>query len=102
MASDLVTEMYSTTLIEALHLGKLAVSIQPNLNKQDILPTNRMGLTIPIYKAEDILPTLEKVIYGEDFKLYMKEKRKSFISDGKASERVVNLIYNTLNLSHKN
>ena len=99
LASDLVTGMYSTSLIETTHLNKPAISIQPNLNGTDNLPTNNVNVTIPVYKEEDILPTLEKVIFDKEYKEKLQEIRRRFFTDGKATERIVNLVYEMLNIN---
>src|SRR3989344_2356086 len=97
LTSDLVTGMFSLSLIEAVYLDKNVISLQPGLTKEDRLVTNRSGLSIPVYKTEDIKPTLWKTIYDEDFKAEMREKRSKLSLDDKATERAVEFIHKLLN-----
>ena len=96
LASDLVSGMFTNGLIESVYLDKDTISLQPELSKEDRLITNRFGLTIPVYKKEDILPTLRRVIYDQDFKKELKGRRSKLNLDGKATERAVNFIYGLL------
>ena len=96
LASDLVSGMFTNGLIESVYLDKDTISLQPELSKEDRLITKRFGLTIPVYKKEDILPTLRRVIYDQDFKKELKGRRSKLNLDGKATERAVNFIYGLL------
>ena len=99
IVSDLVTGMFSTALIESVYLYKDVLSIQPNIIVEDTLLTNRFGLTIPIYREEDLKSTLEKIIYDQNFKKEQKQKRSKLVLDGKATERVANFVYKSLNIN---
>lgn len=96
LASDLILSPFSTALVEATYLDKIGISVQPGLSKDDFLPTNQLGITVPIYKKEDILPTLKNVMFDAEYQAVLAEKRKQLSSDGKAAERVCNLIYEVL------
>jgi len=98
LASNLITGMFSLSLIESVYLDRDTISLQPGLNKEDRLITNKLGLTVPVYKKEDIIPTLKKVIYDKDFKKQLEERRGKLKLDGKSTERVVNFICKTLNI----
>ena len=97
LASDLVSGMFTNGLIESVYLDKDTVSLQPGLNKEDRLITNKLGLTVPVYKQEEVLPTLRKVIYNQEFKNELKERRAKLNLDGKSTERAVEFIYELLN-----
>lgn len=97
--SDLVTGMFSTSLVESVYLDKDVVSVQPNIMVEDTLAMNRLGLIIPVYKEEDLKPTLERIIYDKNFKEELKQKRSKLVLDGKATEKVVNFAYRLLNLN---
>ena len=97
LASDLVSGMFTNGLIESVYLDKDTISLQPGLNKEDRLITNKLELTVPVYKKEDIIPTLKKVIYDQEFKRELKERRSKLSLDGRATERAVEFIYSLLN-----
>ncbi len=99
IVSDLVTGMFSTSLIESVYLDKDVISIQPNLKVPDTLLMNKLGLIVPVYNQEHLKPTLEKMIYDYSFKEELKQKRSQLRLDGKATERVVNEIYGLLNIN---
>ena len=63
-----------------------------------MLITNKPGITIPIYKKEDIIPTLKKIIFDKDYQNELEEKRKQYSTEGKATEKVTNLIYKVLKI----
>lgn len=98
LASDLILSPFSTVLVEATYMNKICISVQPGLLKDDFLPTNQLGITVPIYKKEELLPTLMKAISDEAYKKELAEKRKQLSSDGKATERVTDLVYDMIGL----
>jgi hypothetical protein len=63
LASDLVTGMTSMLLVEACHLGRLTVSLQPGTRVPDPVPTNVSGASLPVYTAAEALPTLRRVLF---------------------------------------
>lgn len=62
MSADLVVGMTSAVLVQAALLGARVVSVQPNLIGPDCLPSNRLGLTDPIYDASDLAPGLYRAL----------------------------------------
>ena len=54
IVSDLVTGMFSTSLIESVYLDKDVISIQPNLKTQDTLLMNKLGLIVPVYNQKNL------------------------------------------------
>src|SRR3989338_8438163 len=93
MASDVAVAASSTTLIESTYLDLPSISLQPGLNAEDYLEaTNKLGITIPIYKKGEIGGVLRKLIFDEGYRLKLATKRKEFQTDGKATERVTNLV----------
>ncbi len=98
IVSDLVTGMFSTSLIESVYLDKDTISIQPNIIVPDTLAMNKTGLILPVYKEEELKSTLMRVVYNNNFKEDLKQKRSSLGLDGKATERVVNEVYKLLNV----
>ena len=93
MAADLVLGMSTAMLVEACYLGCIVVSIQPGLTFADILPTNRMGYSHPVYRDEDIIPVIQTMLLDEDRRKKTQEKTATLNSDGKATDRVIQQIY---------
>jgi len=95
LAADAIISPFSTVLIESTYLDKPTISLQPGLKKEDLLITNRMGITVPVYEHGKIDEILEKLLFDKNFatELSQRAKRKGFTIDGKATERVTNLIY---------
>jgi len=93
MASDLVVGMISALLLEACYLGCLTVSLQPNLRKSDMLPTNRSGLSLPVYAEQEIGPTLQKALLDETFRREQRARLAAADLPGGATQNVVNLAY---------
>ncbi len=87
----------STTGLEALIMGKPLITI--NLSgKPDVMPYAESGAAIGIYKPENIMPALKSILEDQAVRKKLAKKAKMFIYeqcyklDGKASERIVNLI----------
>lgn len=95
LASDVIVSTFSTVLIEAALLDKLALSLQPEKIGDDKMDTNAYGVTVGVYRSEDIRPILESALFDEGFKSKYATVRKelAFKPDGKATERVVDLVY---------
>lgn len=96
LASDIVISTFSTMLIESVHLGKPSISLQPGLKTDDLLITNRSGITLPVYQQGKIGAVLDKLLYDKNYASELLKKSKDFRTDGKATERVVKLIYKML------
>jgi CDP-glycerol glycerophosphotransferase (TagB/SpsB family) len=93
LASDAVVSPFSTALVESSYLDLPSISLQPGLKKDDLLITNRLGVTVPVYKQGEFGAVLEKLLFDENYAKELYEKRKGFRTDGKATERVTNLVY---------
>jgi len=93
-ACDLLVAAYSTVITEALVLGKLAVTISLG---EELAPFYR-GVTLRVDKKEDLAPAIRKALYDEKTKEKLRKAGRKFVFnhayklDGKATERVVNLI----------
>jgi hypothetical protein len=98
LASDLIIGMNSASLLEAVYLGKSVLSVQPNLVGEDSLITNKLGLSVPVYKNDDLEPVLEKIIFDKKFKNDLHQRLSKFNLDSRSTERVVNLIYKILKI----
>jgi hypothetical protein len=62
LAADLVVGMTSALLFDTALLGGRVVSVQPGLQSPDRLPTNRMGLSAPVYDAAGVPDTLYRAL----------------------------------------
>jgi hypothetical protein len=98
MAADLVVGINSTLLIEACYLNQITISIQPDMRWTETLPTNRGGLSIPIYSKSLVLPTLEKYLFDENARADHKKKLAGFYPDGMATNRLARAAYNLLEM----
>ncbi|PKL70352.1 MAG: hypothetical protein CVV30_03055 [Methanomicrobiales archaeon HGW-Methanomicrobiales-1] len=93
MAADLVTGMTTALLVEACYLGCIVVSVQPGLIQKDILPTNRLGYSYPIYSVENVTPVLRTLLLDSHRRNKVYENISKIRSDGNATGRVVQQIY---------
>jgi len=101
LASDAIISPLSTVLVESTYLDKPSISLQPGLKGDDLLITNQLGVTVPVYEHGKIGNILQRLLFDENYatELSQRGKRKGFSIDGKATERVTNLIYETLGLN---
>lgn len=101
LASDAIISSTSTVLIESSYLEKPSISLQPGLKVEDMLITNELEVTLPIYKHGEVNLILEKLLFDKNYEkeLSHKAKAKGFSIDGKATERVTELVYEMLNLN---
>lgn len=97
-AADLVISATSLSIIDALHLDRLAFSVQPGLKKDDELITDRLGITQHFYRPGELAPVMDGLLsdknFGERLLAVQRELGKDFVrSDGKSTERVLELVY---------
>lgn len=92
LAMDLVTGMWSSLLVEACLLGCLVASIQPGPRHADLLPTNRQGYSQPIYRAEDVEPTVERLLLDEAARQQVQTRLMGLRAQPGATQRVVALV----------
>ncbi len=95
MISDIVVGMASALIFEAGIMGKQVISYQPNLRTKDNAIGNRIGLSIPVYSEEKLLPILAEILI--EHKNILEKMRDSPL-DGRATERVVREIYNMMGI----
>ncbi len=95
LASDVVISPFSTVLVDSSYLDKPSISLQPGLNnlKDDPLITNKLGVTDHVYKKGEIGDVLEKLLFDKNYTQKLAQGRKDFRTDGKATERVAELVY---------
>lgn len=92
---DLLVAAFSTVITEALVLGKLAVTV--NLTAEDPAPYYK-EVTLRVNKKEDLFPAIAKALHDQNTRERLRKAGENFAfnhtykQDGKATERVVNLI----------
>lgn len=97
LASDAVVSAFSTVLVEACYLGKPAVSLQPGLVGKYPFTVNGSGALEVVYRHGEFISIVKKLLF--DYVNYSKElaqKREILDIDGKATDRVVDLVYSSI------
>ena len=93
MAADLVVGMNSELLVESCALGCVTLSLQPGLRQPDVLPTNRLGLSRPVYDVADVDDALEPLLFDEGARESMRSRLSAFRPDPGAARRVADVVY---------
>ena len=96
LAAELVAGMSSALLIEACYMQCVVISLQPGLRREDVLPTNRMRYTQPVYHDSDIEPTVKRLLFDQGFRAALIERLRGISLPGGAARRVVDLLYRAL------
>jgi len=98
LASDLTLTPNSTVGIEAVYMGKPTLSIQPHLQGEDYLAILTKNKIIPVgYTPEQCRALVQKAFVDREYReKELIEQSSSFRIDGKATERVAELIYQNL------
>lgn len=91
-SADIVTGITSVFMVEAMFAQKMVISIQPNLIKKDFLFTNRLGLTMGVYKPKDLEPVLERAIFDEKFRKDIKDKQCQYLHSPDATDNICKAI----------
>lgn len=97
LASDLTLIAFSTIGIEAVYMEKPCLSLQPGLKRKDVLIVSEKGF-IPVgYTTDDCIRELRKAVLDNKYREKELPKRAAgFRTDGKATEKVVELVYEML------
>jgi hypothetical protein len=90
-AADLVVGMNSVMLMEACYLSAITMSVQPGLAQTEFLPTNRTGVSNPVYDQTRILPTLRHLLLDDRARTGALARLEGLATDGRAAERVAAL-----------
>jgi hypothetical protein len=93
MAADLVVGMNSELLVESCALGRVTLSLQPGLRQPDVLPTNRLGLSRPVYDVADVDEALESLLFDDGARESIRRRLATFQPDPLAARRVADLVY---------
>ncbi|MFC1514701.1 CDP-glycerol glycerophosphotransferase family protein [Candidatus Omnitrophota bacterium] len=89
---------YSTAGIEALLMDKPLITVNLSDIQSDILPYAQSGAALGVYRKEEFVPALKKILEDESSQSALRQARKDFISehcfafDGRATERVISVI----------
>ncbi len=96
LASDATIVEFSTLGLEAVFMRRPCISLQPGFTKeQDVLIVSKKGI-IPVgYTAEDCKQLVWNMMMPS-FRQKALAQSQDFTTDGKATERVVELIYSLL------
>jgi hypothetical protein len=92
MAADLVAGMTTILLVEACLLGCVVISLQPGLILPDVLPTNRWGVSCPVYNEKEFEPALESLLFDERVRAEAVQRAASIQPEPGAARRVVQLL----------
>jgi hypothetical protein len=94
---DLLITKWSTCALEAILLDKLVMTI--NLGAApDPFPYADNNVALGVYREEDIMPSLRRILYDRNTKEKLRENRSKFIKkfayrlDGNATDRILSLI----------
>jgi len=99
LASDLVLTAFSTIAIEAVYMDRPCISMQPNLMGEDCLIVSKKGIIPFGYSEETCRRLLSETIASPWLRNEMCKKASSFRTDGKATQRVANLVYSVLGIN---
>lgn len=96
MSVDLVAGMTTNLLVEACYLGCIVVSLQPNLCLIDPVITNRLGYSVGVFNTKDFNSVIQKLLFDSKIRDEMKSRLETIHTDGKAVERIMNIIYSII------
>jgi hypothetical protein len=101
LASDLTLTPFSTLGIESVYMGKPCISMQPNLQSEDYLAILTKNNIIPVgYTPEDCKSLVGRAFADDNYReRELINQASSFRTDGKATERVTNLVNSMFRLN---
>lgn len=100
MESDLVIIEFSTVGLETIFLNKDLITINIT-GQEDIVPYAKSGAAISVNDLNELEGRIRDLLTNNDITLQLHNGRKKYKNDGKASERVVNIISNVIKLNEK-
>jgi hypothetical protein len=104
---DLLITQSSTVGLEAMLLDKPVITFS-SIEALDLNPYVATGSVIEVHKEEDLVPAIKDALYNKDVQRRLADARKRFVyecaylQDGKASQRVANLIEQMIEESKMN
>lgn len=96
LAADLVVGMNSVLLLEASYLGAAVLSLQPELQGDDFLPSNRWRGTEPAYQPDDAIRLLIEYAGDPAARARLGARALTFAPDGRAAGRVCECVHRQL------
>ena len=90
--SDLVIGMNSILLMEACLLKRPVVSFQPNLQVDDVLPSNRHGWSRAVYRQDELERALEEELFDAGAREARRRTLEAIQPPEGATERVAELL----------
>lgn len=98
MESDLVIIEFSTVGLETIFLNKDLITI--NLTgKEDIVPYAKSGAAISVDDLNKLEACIKNILIDDNVKSKLNNGRNKYKNDGKASERIVDIISNIVDLN---
>jgi hypothetical protein len=91
LASDVVVSPFSTLLVEAVILGIPGISLQPGLQQEDLLTTNRYRITTPVYSKGEMIFILDKLMHDLQYRGRLLDKAARVQPDGHAADKIADL-----------
>ncbi|MEO6054541.1 MAG: hypothetical protein ABIP97_11050 [Chthoniobacterales bacterium] len=89
----LIVGMDSMLLVETCMRGAVTVSLLPGITPEtDVLPTNRWGLSLPIYEEAQIQPQLERALFDQNLRAELLQKQSQFSLPANAVARIIDLL----------
>jgi len=94
---DIMITGFSATALDAMMLDKPVITVNFT-GLEDPLPYAESGATLGVYVERDLVEAIKKGLYDENVKEKLRDAREKFVfeqsykRDGKATERVVELI----------
>ncbi len=97
LAADVVYTPFSTLGIESVYLRRPTISLQPNLRGMDPLHVLTESDVIPVgYSEDDCATLIRRGLTDGNYRNELLDKSRSFRTDGRATDRLVDLIYHNL------
>ncbi|MEK7658934.1 MAG: NTP transferase domain-containing protein [Patescibacteria group bacterium] len=97
---EIIIGMSTVVLFEAALAGKKVLSYQPGLKKKiDYLASNRLGLSLPVYKKEDLYLALKRLIFQKSKAKNLKLIKK--YTQNNSTQKVINFINDILKKNQK-
>ena len=97
LASDATLTSNSTLGFEAVYMHRPCISLQPGLKTKDYLEILTKNLLIPVeYSMDNCRELVQKVILDKNYRGQLLEMASEFRTDGKATERVTELLYSMI------
>ena len=92
--AEIVAGINSAMLFEAAMMGKKVLSYQPSLKGQDLLVSNKFGLSVPVYQKKELYRAMKKMFFRKLQKNNSKAVKK--YTENNSTQKVINFMVNIL------